>query len=125
MSRSFEELVEPYGRDVQALALAARRALTAMLPDATEMIDPSAAVVSYGYGTGYKGMVCTLILSKAGVKLGIVNGATLPDPDKILEGGGKTHKYVPLRNAEDLARPAVRRIVEEARAAGRRVAGDR
>lgn len=116
MTRSFEAAVAPYGPDVQALAFVARRTLTDLLPGATEIVDSAAAVVSYGYGTGYKGMICTLILSKAGVKLGIVNGAKLSDPDNVLEERGKAHKYIPLRTAEDLTRPAVHRLIAEARA---------
>ena len=114
--RSFEVVTASYSSDVQALAAAARRTLLNLLPGAVETIDPSVAVVSYGYGAGYKGMVCTLILSKNGVKLGIVNGAKLPDPDKLLEGRGKSHKYVSLRTKEDLDRPALRRLIELARA---------
>ena len=49
------------------------------LPQVEETIDPSAGVIGYGYGPGYKGLICTLILSQAGVKLGVTDGATLPD----------------------------------------------
>lgn len=42
-------------------------------------------------------MVCTLIISPSGVKLGIVGGVELPDPHSLLEGSGKTHRHVVLR----------------------------
>jgi len=54
-------------------------------------------VVGYGYGPGYKGPVCTLILSKTGVKLGLPYAAALSDPDGLLEGTGKVHRFVQLR----------------------------
>jgi hypothetical protein len=47
-------------------------------------------------------MVCTLILSKSGVKLGLVGGAALSDPYGLLAGTGKVHRHVQLRAPEDL-----------------------
>jgi hypothetical protein len=64
-----------------------------------------------------RGMVCTLILSKSGVKLGLVRGVELADPKGLLEGSGKVHKYVQLRKASDLNRPGVKGLVKAAHAA--------
>ena len=116
-SRSAEEILKPYPDEVQALTNQARRLLLKLLPGAEESVDPSAAVLSYGYGPGYRGMVCTLILSKSGVKLGFVRGAELNDPDGLLEGSGKTHKYVQLHTASDLKRPALKQLIKTAHAA--------
>ena len=69
-SRSAEVILKSYSPEVQAEANNARRLLLKLLPGAEESVDPSAAVLSYGYDPGYRGMVCTLILSKSGVKLG-------------------------------------------------------
>ena len=44
-------------------------------PKAQESIDESAKLFGFSYGPGYKGLVCTLIMSRTGVKLGIVRGA--------------------------------------------------
>ncbi|MDX6531900.1 MAG: hypothetical protein QOH41_4190 [Blastocatellia bacterium] len=115
--RSAEKVLSSYPEDVQALAHKARRALLKLLPGAEESVDPSAAVLSYGYGPGYRGMVCTLILSKSGVKLGFVRGAELNDPSGLLEGSGKTHKYVQLHTASDLNGPALKQLIKAARLA--------
>ncbi|HMG72160.1 MAG TPA: DUF1801 domain-containing protein [Pyrinomonadaceae bacterium] len=116
-SRSAEEVLKPYPADVQALTNKARRMLLKSLAGAEETVDPSAAVLSYGYGPGYRGMVCTLILSKSGVKIGFVRGAELADPSGLLEGAGKTHKYVQLRTASDLNGPALKQLIKTARVA--------
>jgi hypothetical protein len=116
--RSAEEILKPYPDDVQALANQARRALLKLLPGAEESVDPSASVLSYGYGPGYRGMVCTLILSKSGVKLGFVRGAGLHDPNGLLEGSGKTHKYVQLHTASDLNNPGLKELIRAAQVAG-------
>ena len=62
-------------------------------------------------------------LSKSGVKLGLVGGATLPDPHGLLEGSGKVHRYVPLASADDAARPGVRALLASALAARARARG--
>ena len=116
-SRSPEQLLKSYSSDVQALADKARRLLLKLLPGAEESVDSSAPVMSYGYGPGYRGMICTLILSKSGVKMGFVRGAELADPSGLLEGSGKKHKYIQLNNASDLNRPGVKRLIKVAHAA--------
>ena len=40
--------------------------LDEMLPEAEETLDRSARVIGFGYGPGYKGCVCTLIMSQKG-----------------------------------------------------------
>jgi hypothetical protein len=116
-SRSAEGILKSYSPEVQALTNKARRLLLKLLPGAEERVDPSAAVLSYGYGPGYRGMVCTLILSKTGVKIGLVRGAELTDPVGLLEGSGKTHKYVQLHTASDLNDPDLKQLIKAARAA--------
>jgi len=90
---------------VQALFSGARALIHRLLPNVEETADASAPVVGYGYGPGYRGVVCTLILSKSGVKLGLARGAELADPRGLLEGSGKVHRYVALRRGRIFARP--------------------
>ena len=65
-------------------------------------MDGSRALIGYGYSAGYTGLVCTLILSQKGVKIGIVDGATLADPGGILEGDGKRHRHIIAMTANAL-----------------------
>ena len=78
--RTFDDILSPYPSEVQSLARSARALIAKVLPDAEEAIDGSAPVIGYGYGTGYKGMICTLLLSKTGVKIGLANGREPPGP---------------------------------------------
>ena len=113
-SRSAEDVLQTCSPEAQVLADKARRLLLKLLPEAEETVDPTASVLSYGYGPGYRGMICTLLLSKSGVKIGFVNGATLPDPAGLLEGSGKKHKYIQLKTASDLNRPGVKQLIQAA-----------
>ncbi len=113
-SRSVEKLLESYPSEVQALAQRARRLLLRLLPGVQEGASSYAPVLGYSYGPGYGGTVCTLILSKTGVKLGLVRGSELADPYGLLEGSGKVHKYIQLRTASDLDRAGVKQLVKAA-----------
>jgi len=106
-SRTVEDLLERYPPGVQALAAEARRALRRWLPGVEEAADASALVIGYGHGPGYRGNVCTLILSKSGVKLGLAHGASLADPRGLLEGSGRVHRRIPLRAPSDLRKSGV------------------
>jgi hypothetical protein len=55
--------------------------------------------------------VCTLILSKTGIKLGLVGGATLPDPHRLLSGSGKVHRQMQLSTPADLRQAGVKALV--------------
>src|SRR6185295_11842635 len=116
-SRNAEDVLGAFPSDVQSLAREARGLLLKLLPGAEETVDPTAAVLSYGYGSGYRGMICTLLLSKSGVKIGFVGGAALADPNKLLEGSGKKHKYIQLHTTSDLSRSGITQLIEAAYAA--------
>jgi hypothetical protein len=62
-------------------------------------------------------MVCTLLFSKSGVKLGLVDGAALPDPYGLLAGTGRVHRHVQLRAPQDLKQAGLKQLVLGASAA--------
>ena len=74
MPRTLQDLLAKYPDDVQKLALQTRQFILQAVRQAVESVDPSAPVIGYGYGPGYKDTVCTMILSKSGVKLGLAGG---------------------------------------------------
>src|SRR6266571_2273049 len=110
---TFDHLLGKHSADVRGLALAARKFILATLPRAEESLDASAGVLGYGYDPGYNGLICTLILSKSGVKLGLAHGGQLSDPGGLLEGRGKVHRYIQLRTASDLEQPGVARLLKD------------
>jgi hypothetical protein len=111
---SWSQLLARYPSPVQRIARAARRRILAECPDVVEMVDEQANVVGYGFGAGYTSLICTIILNKKGVKLGIVGGATLPDPTHILEGSGKVHRYVDLRDESAVDARAIAALLRTA-----------
>jgi hypothetical protein len=114
MARTLEDLLAKYPDDVQELALQTRKFILQQVRQAIESVDASAPVIGYGYGPGYKDTICTMILSKSGVKLGLVGGAALPDPQRLMEGSGKVHRYVQLHGAADLKRRGLKPLLRAA-----------
>ena len=113
--RTFEVLVKTYPPAVQDLARQARGFVLGLMGDETqESIDASGPYAFYSYAPGYKGLVCTIIVSKTGVKLGLAHGAALDDPNGLLEGAGKVHKHIAFETPADLRKPGVRALVKAA-----------
>lgn len=116
---SSEGLLRTYSAEIQRLGEAARHAIKRWAPGVSEAVDVPARMLAYRYGPGYAGMVCTLILSKTGIKLGIFEGASLPDPHGLLAGTGKRHRHVQLFTPRDLRRAGLKELVLAASAACR------
>ena len=119
MPRTFDDLLSPYSDDVGRLAESTRRLLRELLPAVEESIDSSGPYAFYGYGPGYKGMICSIIVSKGGVKLGLVDAVGLDDPHKLLEGAGKRHRHIVIEGPGDLQKAGVRELVRANAAAWR------
>jgi hypothetical protein len=120
-----DQFLDLYPLGVKEAALAARDLVMRTLPDATESLDRTARVIGYGYGPGYKDTICTLILSKAGVKLGVARGASIADPAGLLAGSGKVHRHVDLRPPELIKNPELESLLKTALAAWKAAARGR
>ena len=105
-----DAFLSAYADEVRETASAARRLLKEMLPGIAETVDESARLLGYSYGPGYKGVLFTLIMSQAGVKIGIFRGSELPDPRRLMAGAGKLHRHVQLRSADDIRRPGLKQL---------------
>jgi hypothetical protein len=111
-NRGVADLLEPYSSEVQKLALATRAFVLRLIPMAIETVDTKSKVIGFGFGSGYKDTIRTLIPAKTWVTLGIGWGAELPDPQELLEGSGKVHRHVKLKAASDLKNPALQAILK-------------
>lgn len=117
MSDAIVEFLARYPNSVARLAMAVRALILRALPDLDEVLDEPGGVIGFGLGPGYSGLVCTIIPSKTGVRLGIVRGAELPDPLGLLEGTGKRHRYVQFSQPADVGRPGIEELLVAARTA--------
>lgn len=100
-----------YPEVVQGIATKLRLMILSSMPGLGETVDQSARIIAYGFGSGYRDMVCTIIPSKTGVKLGIVQGAELVDDTGLLEGTGKRHRHVSFTKITDLNQPGLKPLL--------------
>ena len=108
------DLLALYSPEVRSLALATRTFLLDLIPEAMEVVDTKSRVIGYGFGTGYKDMVCSMMPTKSGITLGIAWATELPDPHRLLEGTGKVHRHVKLKSKSDLKTPALKALLKAA-----------
>ena len=109
-----EEILYKFEDSVSELGFALRNFLLKELKNIVEIPDVKANIIGYGYGPGYKDSICVIIPSKKGIKLGFYKGAELPDPDKVLAGSGKVHKYAEIKSIEDLKSKGIKNLLKEA-----------
>jgi len=120
--KAVADLLASYSPEVRSLGMATREFLLEMIPGVMEQVDSKSKVVGYGFGAGYKDMVCSIMPNKAGITLGIGWATELPDPHKILEGNGKVHRHVKLKGKSDLEAPALKAILKAAMERRERIA---
>ena len=109
-----DDILSRFDEKTATLAIELREFVLKEINGAIEIPDNSVSLIGYGFGTGYKDLICTILLSKQGVKLGLNRGSELPDPKKLLSGTGKVHRYVEIKTNDDIKNPAVKRLLTEA-----------
>lgn len=112
---TFDEVIAEASAEVQQIARALRALLAEVMPGITEV--PWAQQKIAGYGIGPKKMsqhFCYLAPHKEYVNLGFMYGADLPDPEGLLEGGGKLLRHIKVRSLDDVQQPGLRTLIEAA-----------
>ncbi len=104
--------LEAYDRHIADLALALRRIVLEEVPDASESVYQVYTVaVWFGFSGKMKDMFCYIATNAKHVNLGFPRGASLADPNRVLEGDGKTMRHIKFRTLTDVERPFVRRYI--------------
>jgi len=107
--------LEAYDRHISDLALALREVILEEAPDASESIYQVYTVaIWFGFSGKMKDMFCYIATNAGHVNLGFPRGSMLPDPNRVLEGEGKTMRHIKLRSQRDMERPFVRRYIQTA-----------
>ena len=104
--------LEAYDRHIVDLALALREIILEEGPDASESIYQVYTVaIWFGFSEKMKDMFCYITTNARHINLGFPRGSTLPDPNRVLEGDGKTMRHIKFASERDLERPFVRRYI--------------
>ncbi|HEX3086091.1 MAG TPA: DUF1801 domain-containing protein [Pyrinomonadaceae bacterium] len=114
---ALQKFLRPYDRDIQNLALNLRALLLEELAPCYENIYDAYSAVAIGYGTSERlgdGIFHIAVYSKH-VNLGFNEGATLDDPEGILQGNGNRIRHISIKGESDLARPEIRAYIRRAK----------
>ena len=112
MKKAVRDLLANYPPEVRTLALAARALVLEVMPDAEEQADPADKLIGYATGQRMADVKFVIMPLRAAVNLGVYDGASLPDPDDLLEGTGKRHRHVRLSAPADVDNPALLALLQ-------------
>ena len=121
------DLLKPYDRGIQELAIALRQlVIEEMAPCCEYILEVYIVALHYGPTHRMKDGVCYIGVMKDHVNLGFIRGSELSDRQRILEGAGKQMRHIKIKDMSDLFRPAIRAYLQEAcERAGHEVATDK
>jgi hypothetical protein len=116
--RSFIAKFEPKH---QRLIRAARKALRARFPTANELVYDNYNFFVIGYSPTERPSDSLISIAAAanGVGLCFIRGASIPDPEGILQGSGKQTRFLRLPSSDVLAEPDVRALLSRAASAAK------
>ena len=100
----------------QKLIREVRTALRKRLPTAVEMVYDNYNFFVIGYSPTERpsDAILSMVGGPNGVSICFIWGAKLPDPKKLLSGGGNQTRFLRLEGAQALAKPDVRALIAAA-----------
>ncbi len=111
-----ESFIEEFDPTVGELIQSCRTELRTILPAAVEQVYDNYNFLAIGFCTTERTSDCIVALacSAKGVSLSFYWGATLPDPDGLLQGSGKQNRFIRLESASDLKHSGIVSLIKTA-----------
>ena len=102
--------------EIAALTKAVLAKMRRRLPNAVEMVYDNYNFLVFGFGPNDRASeaIFSIAVYARGVGLCFIHGAKLPDPGKLLQGGGKQVRWIKLPTAATLDQPAVQSMIATA-----------
>jgi len=111
-----QQFIEKFEPDHQTLIRAIRRKLRKQFPTGTELAYDNYNFFVIGYSPTERASDAVVSIAAAanGVGLCFINGARLPDPQKVLVGSGTQTRFIRVPSAAVLDRPEVAALLSAA-----------
>jgi hypothetical protein len=111
------DFVAKYTPEMAASIVACRSKLRALFPRGFELIYDNYNALVFGFAPSEKTSESFLSIAAypRWITLFFLNGATLPDPHKLLQGSGTQVRGVRLASPADLDSPKIRQLIALAR----------
>jgi hypothetical protein len=108
--------ISRYTPEIGDKARAALAKMRALLPGAIELVYDNYNALAIGFSPTERAseVIFSIALYPRWVSLFFFRGADLPDPQKLLKGGGKQVRHIVLESAADLDKPAVKALMDRA-----------
>jgi hypothetical protein len=114
--KQLDDFIAKYSPQVAGLARAALGKMRARLPGAIELVYDNYNALAIGFSPTERtsDAIFSIALWPRWVSLFFLQGACLPDPNRLLKGSGKVARHIVLKEAEDLYNPAVQELIANA-----------
>jgi hypothetical protein len=111
--KQLDGFIAKYSPDIGALARAALAKMRARLPGAIELVYDNYNALAIGFSPTERtsDAIFSIALWPRWVSLFFLQGAGLPDPNRLLKGSGKVARHIVLDDPDDLDRPAVQDLI--------------
>ena len=105
-----------YTPEIATAFKACRRRMRALVPRGFELVYDNYNALGIGYGPGQKSsdVIVSIVAYPRWITLFFLDGAKLKDQHALLAGKGNRVRSIRLQSPEDLDRPAVRKLIEQA-----------
>jgi hypothetical protein len=119
--KKLDGFIDKYSPAIAAQARAVLARMRARLPGAIEMVydNYNGLVVGFGPTERASDAIFSIVLYPRWVSLFFLQGAGLPDPNRLLKGKGKVVRHVVLEDPDDLETPGLQELIANALARAR------
>jgi hypothetical protein len=98
MTSELDAFLANYSKDIQMLVQQIREIILNELAGMQEMVDAPSKIIAYGRSPKYADLVCAIAPFSKHVNLMFSRGASLPNPDGILQGTGKKARHIKVES---------------------------
>ena len=111
----FEDLIHVASPELSPICTALREIIAELHNDFYEVVWKNQNIASYGVGPKKMSEHYVYIsLHKKHVNLGFYYGATLSDPNNLLEGTGKRLRHIKIKQRSEALTPEIKQLIIEA-----------
>lgn len=107
-----DRLLAEHPPEIRAIERALRVTIRSAFPAAVEQVDFGNKLIAFGRSMKMRGLLFAIIAHRDWVNLQLADGATLPDPDGLVEGTGKRIRHVKIRTVEAASSAPVVALIE-------------
>jgi hypothetical protein len=111
--RDLQGFIDRYTPEIATLARACLKKMRAKFPGAVQLVYDNYNALAIGFAPSERASeaIFSIVLYPRWVTLFFLQGACVPDPNKLLKGSGKVVRHIVLAAAEDLDKPAIQALM--------------